>query len=193
MPKSFYTKLVGVTRENRQDLIAETIEPGDDLNLYRQPDNSHDGNAIAIGKYEDEIIGYLSRDVAAEIAPLYDSGQLIEVIVKEVTGQDDTEKSLGVNIEITIHTPEETKLLHDKYIQSHPQKPAPTPAPAKIQKKKPRNRPAWMMIVLLAAFFLALLFFLAAFQSTPIDLTAIGLAILSLAIAGFMGYRLFRK
>lgn len=50
--------------------------------LVREPTNSHDENAVKVviteKPYRDFHIGYLSRVVAAEIAPLLDAGMKVE-------------------------------------------------------------------------------------------------------------------
>jgi hypothetical protein len=50
--------------------------------LVREPENSHDDNAVAVylieKPYENFHIGYLSRAVAKEIAPRLDGGMKVE-------------------------------------------------------------------------------------------------------------------
>ena len=124
MPKTIRTKAVGVTKGNRQETI-EYLSPGDTLDLRREPDNPYDENAIRIydGTYSDDDIGYLSRDLAAEIAPIMDSNrQLVMADVIDVTGQD--KETQGVNILITIYSEEETEELYretrEKYAAKKP-------------------------------------------------------------------------
>ena len=56
-----------VTFEGRQDLIAG-LEPGQGLELVRQPENEFDANALAVhfGRLH---IGFVKKAIAARIAP----------------------------------------------------------------------------------------------------------------------------
>nr|WP_239559104.1 single-stranded-DNA-specific exonuclease RecJ [Sporohalobacter salinus] len=91
----FYTKVVGVTFEGRQDLIKE-LKRGDRLNLVREPENEYDESAIRVETITKEQIGYLKADLAQHLAPYLDVGFEYQVTVSEVTGGAD--KNLGVNI-----------------------------------------------------------------------------------------------
>ena len=115
--KTIKTKVVGVTQENddgsdRQRIIGKYVEPEDTLLLEREPDNQYDRNAIAIHAApvetldHDDKIGYISSDLAANLAPLMDSGHRITCVVLDKTGGGGG-KSYGVNIELTIYTPKE--------------------------------------------------------------------------------------
>lgn len=133
LPKVIKTKVVGVTKKNedgqsRQELI-EMLEPGDELFLEREPDNEHDENAIAVFNESWEQIGYLSRSVAAELAPLMDEGYEVECTVTEITGGTDDKPSYGCNIEITIYSPEEWAALNQQK-QPEPEESIPAPKEA---------------------------------------------------------------
>lgn len=91
----FYTKVRGVSYAGRQDLIA-TLKVGEGLLLLREANNPADGNAVACLTEKGEKIGYLSRQIAAQLAPLMDLGATYEAYVEEVTGSD--EQTHGVNI-----------------------------------------------------------------------------------------------
>ena len=93
----FNTKIVGVTFEGRQDLILG-LQPGQELDLVRQPDNAFDLNAIAVhfGRLQ---LGFLKKGIAARIAPNIDAGERYRAEVKHVTGGG--ERSVGVNIWVT--------------------------------------------------------------------------------------------
>lgn len=104
-------------------MIERYVRPPCPLSLVREPENPYDRNAIAVF-YEltDEDatleiycfhfdfplkpqIGYLSRDVAAKVAPLMDKGYEVNCTAIERTGDPEVEGSLGVNIEIRIRSP----------------------------------------------------------------------------------------
>jgi len=113
MNESFYTKVVGVTHENeygesRQEIIRERLYEYDSLDLRREPDNEYDNNAIAVYTDTGEQIGYLSSEVAEELAPLMDDGWEVKAVVKDITG--DEGKISGVNIEIEKIPPSQVKI-----------------------------------------------------------------------------------
>ena len=82
---SFNTKVVGVTFENRQDLLMD-LEPGVELDLCREPDNGFDENAIAVRLGTGEQLGYLNRALSARLAPVMDAGESYSAAVSAVTG-----------------------------------------------------------------------------------------------------------
>jgi len=124
MAETIHTKVAGVTFENdnghkRQDLIRDLVKSGDNIDLDREKGNSFDPNAIAVlyfvedkkeWEYGYHRIGYISRDLAAQLAPLLDQGYEIHAEVAEVTGEE--YDSLGVNLELTVYTTEEVKRIH---------------------------------------------------------------------------------
>lgn len=90
----FYTKAVGVTFENRQDVVEQLVA-GQAVALQREPDNEYDANAIAV-LADGQQIGYLKRNIARHLAPNFDNGVTYSAMVVQVTG--DTERSRGVNL-----------------------------------------------------------------------------------------------
>jgi len=98
----FHTKIVGVSFEGRQDVIAG-LETGVELELRRQPENQHDRNAIAV-HYGNLQLGYLKKGMAARIAPLIDGGIRYRARVASLTGSSAVsvptaeKKHRGVNI-----------------------------------------------------------------------------------------------
>ena len=92
------TKVVGVTFENRQEVIAR-LRMGDRVWLDREPDNPHDGNAIAVCRSNGEMAGYINRHLAACIAPYFDAyGFPVKGRVTALTGSGWGGYSLGVVI-----------------------------------------------------------------------------------------------
>ena len=90
----FNTKVVGVTFEGRQDLIAG-LQPGEALGLVREPHNPHDPNAIGV-HYGTLKIGFVRKEIARRIAPHFDAGGRYTAEVRHVTGGGT--RSVGVNI-----------------------------------------------------------------------------------------------
>ena len=98
-----YTKIVGVTQNSDTGVPIQSILPkipdGALLELRREPDNPFDENAIMV-LWSNNRIGYISRDLAADISPLIDSGQKAIGRVEGITGGG--ENTFGCNISIYI-------------------------------------------------------------------------------------------
>ncbi len=92
----FYTKVVGVSFEGRQNLIAG-LAPGDPLELVREADNAFDPNALAV-RYGRLQLGYLRREIAQRLAPNVDAGDRYSVSIGSITGGGD--RHIGVNIRV---------------------------------------------------------------------------------------------
>jgi single-stranded-DNA-specific exonuclease len=92
----FYTKVVGVSFEGRQNLIAG-LAPGDPLELVREPDNAFDPNALAV-RYGRLQLGYLRREIAQRLAPNVDAGDRYSISIGSITGGGD--RHIGVNIRV---------------------------------------------------------------------------------------------
>lgn len=148
---TLHTKVVGVTHRNDSgDKIQEILESmsgyayeGESLYLEHEKDNPFDENAIKVF-YDNEHIGYINRELAAEIAPLVDQ-ERVEAELCEITGGD--ERSYGCNIllralpegtrverEDTYHAP-----IHISSTTSHTSEPSPTTIETSSQKPKPKK------------------------------------------------------
>ncbi len=95
--RTIHTKIVGVTADDHQDNI-ELLDEGEALKLVREPSNPHDRNAIAVEISDGDALGYISRDLAAELAPAMDAGQYFKCTVTALTGGTDEQPAKGVNI-----------------------------------------------------------------------------------------------
>ena len=119
-PVTIRTKIRGVSHRNldgtgRQKIIRNRCHEGDALLLLREPDNPLDRNAIQIRRIvckqdkrvPGEQLGYVSRELAEELAPRLDSGTAmfakITALTGDVTGTQ--KRSVGVNIEIQEYEP----------------------------------------------------------------------------------------
>ena len=98
--ESFFTKIVGVTFEGRQDVLR-SLREGDDLMLERQPENPYDANAIAV-RYGQLQLGFIRREIARELAPHIDGGRSYRVSITGITGGSG--KSIGVNICVAVRS-----------------------------------------------------------------------------------------
>jgi len=92
----FYTKIVGVSFEGRQNVVAGLL-PGNGLALVREPDNPHDPNAIAV-RFGLLHLGYLRRQIAHRLATNVDRGDRYTASVGSITGGGD--RHVGVNIRV---------------------------------------------------------------------------------------------
>ena len=93
----FNTKIVGVSFEGRQDVVAG-VRAGTPLELRRQPDNAYDPNAIGVW-YGALQLGFLKREIAQRVAPNIDGGERYTAEVTAVTGGGT--RSVGVNVYVT--------------------------------------------------------------------------------------------
>lgn len=98
--KFFFTKIVGVSFDNRQDIL-KALSPGTELSLKREPNNPIDQNAIAV-EFKDQKVGYLKKGLARHLAPLLDRDIHYDVSVANMTGGKQ-EQHLGVNITLSKH------------------------------------------------------------------------------------------
>lgn len=125
----FHTKIRGVTFTNndgasRQQIIRRWCRSGDALYLSRDPKNPVDRNAIQVRRIlrsDDpnnprlgEQLGYLSRELAEELAPMMDNQRLVLMAqITDVTGGNDGE-SFGVNIQVNEYRPAQQMVAHPK-------------------------------------------------------------------------------
>jgi hypothetical protein len=99
--KSFFTKVVGITKPNEDGTDRqEILDRWRRLRLVRDPANLYDKNAIRICLSTGEQIGFLSADVASELAKKIDKGKVIDAVIHEITGGEEGKESLGCNIKI---------------------------------------------------------------------------------------------
>jgi hypothetical protein len=110
MQRLIYSKVRGVTKQNddgiyRQNILARLARyPEKDVSLSfrREEDNMYDSNAIMIIAHVNNkgwaCVGYLSRDLSKEVAPLLDSGYQGILFFLGITGYD----LLGLNFAFTI-------------------------------------------------------------------------------------------
>lgn len=96
------TKLVGVTFEDRQEVIAK-LHTGDLVWLDPEPDNPHDSNAVLVTRNNGESIGYLNRHLAKNLALYFERiARPVWGRVKFLTGSAFDGYSLGVVISLKI-------------------------------------------------------------------------------------------
>jgi HIRAN domain len=73
--------VAGASRHHAEALESEAAAPGDPIDLRRDPDNQHDPNAIAVHARGGDQLGWVPREIAAEIAPELDAGKAWSAVV----------------------------------------------------------------------------------------------------------------
>jgi len=102
--EGFFSKIVGVTKQNpdgtsRQELL-KNCKAGVQLQIVREPENPVDEKAIAVKLSDGQQLGYLTSELADELAPKIDRGLTFEAMVAEITGGTKDKPPLGCNIKI---------------------------------------------------------------------------------------------
>ena len=68
--------VAGAGQHHAEAVASEAVEPGRPLELRRDPANPHDANAIAVhAAGGGEQVGWVPRELAAELAPELDAGR----------------------------------------------------------------------------------------------------------------------
>jgi hypothetical protein len=74
--------VAGAGLHHADALASDGVAPGRSLELRRQPDNPHDPNAIAVHDAAvGEQVGWVPRELAAELAPELDTGRSWAAVV----------------------------------------------------------------------------------------------------------------
>lgn len=154
---TLHTKIVGVTKRNDcgdkiQDILEEISDfaDGASLELEHEEDNSYDENAIKVF-YSNEHIGYINRDLAAELAPLVDD-ERVEAELCQITGGDGL--SYGCNILLRILPASEKQDNTPSYSPSPKTAGSPSFAPA---SQKPIRKKSLNTVYLFVSILLLLL------------------------------------
>jgi HIRAN domain len=75
------TKQLGAIGPRAKQERRAPPQPGQPLTLRRDADNPHDPNAIAVHADEVEQIGWVPRELAAQVAPELDAGETWSAVV----------------------------------------------------------------------------------------------------------------
>jgi hypothetical protein len=73
--------VAGAAQHHAEALAGEDVAPGRPLELRRDPANPHDPNAIAVHAPGGEQVGWVPREIAAELAPRMDAGEPLAAVV----------------------------------------------------------------------------------------------------------------
>ncbi|MBQ9031179.1 MAG: HIRAN domain-containing protein [Parasporobacterium sp.] len=73
--------------------LLNSLTPGTELNLFREPNNEHDKWAISVVTKDDRELGYITRFKNETIARLMDEGKVFHAFVDEPSDspENDTE------------------------------------------------------------------------------------------------------
>ena len=75
------TGVAGAGRHHAEAIESDAAAPGRPLELRRDPDNPHDPNAIAVHAGDGQQVGWVPRELAAELAAELDAGRPWSAIV----------------------------------------------------------------------------------------------------------------
>lgn len=104
--ESFCTKIAGTTFDGRQGIILDLknrgmLNYGQSLLLQREYNNKYDSNAVqVIHSQTKQILGYIPKDTASDIARKMDNGTNFIAYVEAVTGGNSY--NLGINIKVCV-------------------------------------------------------------------------------------------
>jgi hypothetical protein len=73
--------VAGAGRHHAAALADDAVAPGRPLALRRDPGNEHDPNAIAVDVPGGDQVGWVPREIAAELAPELDAGRAWTAVV----------------------------------------------------------------------------------------------------------------
>lgn len=119
--RHFFTKVAGVTHKNAdgssRQRILRKCSVGESLMLVPEPDNPHDTNAIRLCRQNGQQLGYVNRDLAAEIASKRRGLERHAMFVSQITGAD-SGKSLGANVLVICKEPDTPDREIRRYVGS---------------------------------------------------------------------------
>lgn len=76
--------VVGIRHKEERREACDALDEGDRVWLVREPDNVHDRNAIMVKNDEGDELGYVPREVAADLASILDDSARQDAIVKKL-------------------------------------------------------------------------------------------------------------
>ena len=91
---------VNANGKNRQ-LELKRCQPGESVELFREPNNPYDPFAVGVISPRGVQIGYMRSEHARDIAPALDEGRQCEAIITALTGGLPDYPNFGCEIGIT--------------------------------------------------------------------------------------------
>lgn len=90
--------VAGAARHHADALASDLAAPGRPLRLRREPDNAHDPNAIAVDLPDGLTLGFVPRELAAEIAPELDECLVWSAVVLREQRRSPRDPRTGVTM-----------------------------------------------------------------------------------------------
>jgi hypothetical protein len=90
--------VAGAGRHHAEALASDDVAPGRPLTLRRDAANPHDANAVAVHTDGGEQVGWVPRELAAELAPQIDAGRTWSAIVLREQRQSPREPRSGLTM-----------------------------------------------------------------------------------------------
>lgn len=75
------SRVAGARDHHAEALQSEGAAPGSALTLRREPDNEYDANAVTVQTATGDVLGFVPRELAQEIAPRIDAGERYSALV----------------------------------------------------------------------------------------------------------------
>jgi hypothetical protein len=75
------SRVAGARDHHAEALQSDDAAPGSALSLRRDRENEYDANAIAVETADGDVLGFVPRELAAEIAPRIDDGEIYSALV----------------------------------------------------------------------------------------------------------------
>jgi HIRAN domain-containing protein len=88
----------GAAAHHAEALVLDDASPGRPLELRRDPENEHDPNAVAVHLPGGEQVGWVPRELAAELAPLIDAGERWSAVVLREQRQSPRDPRRGITM-----------------------------------------------------------------------------------------------
>ena len=90
--------VAGAAQHHSGALANDTAAPGRALTLRRDAENPHDASAIAVHTADGAQLGWVPRELAAELAPLVDAGETWSAVVLRERRASPREPRTGVTM-----------------------------------------------------------------------------------------------
>ena len=75
------SRVAGARDHHAEALQSDAASPGSALRLRRDPENEYDANAVSVETIDGDALGFVPRELAAEIAPRIDAGNPYAALV----------------------------------------------------------------------------------------------------------------
>ena len=90
--------VAGAGRHHAEALASDDAAPGRPVKLDRDPDNPHDPNAIQVQGASGGQLGWVPREIAAQLAPRLDAGETWSALVLRESRASPRDPRTGVTM-----------------------------------------------------------------------------------------------